>query len=156
MGNAAVQNDFLLTEPKTVAVPAPLLQAFDSINEISYVPEGKVLFTRGECPTGVYLLYSGTVAMTVSSPNGRRLALHTAGPGEILGLGAAVSGRMHEMTAETTSSSRIGFICRSDLLRFLQQQREVSWSLLELLSKDVQACYELLRIVGDRIPRGRG
>lgn len=155
MGSVAVQTDILLTEPKTVPVPPPLLQAFDSTNEVSFVPEGRVLFARGENPTGIYLLYAGTVALTVSSPNGRRLSLHTAGAGEILGLGAAVSGRAHEMTAETTSNARIGFICRSDLLRFLQQQREVSWNLLELLSKDVQACYELLRIVGDRVPRGR-
>jgi CRP-like cAMP-binding protein len=143
------------TATETALAPSPLLRAFDSANETTVLPAGATLFARGETPTGIYLVYSGEITLYITGASGRRLPLRNVVAGEFLGLCAAVSGKPHDITAETVTTSEVGFICRSDLLRFLQQQREVSWNLLELLSRDVQVCYDILRIVSDRAPRAR-
>jgi CRP/FNR family transcriptional regulator len=76
------------------------------------------------------------------------MTVRVAGPGEVLGLSAAVSGGRHELTAEALESVQVAAVRRKDLLRFLQEHCDVCLQVVNLLSEDLHAAYDRVRAVG--------
>lgn len=87
---------------------------------------GESLFIEGETPKYVFLICSGRVKLSVSSREGRTAILRIAGPGEILGLSAAMSGTSHETSAEAAELCHVKAIRVGDFLRFLQRYPDAS------------------------------
>src|SRR5579864_4304063 len=87
---------------------------------------GETLFVEGETPRCVFVICSGRVKLSVSSREGRTAILRIAGPGEILGISAAMSGVPHETSADAVELCRVKAIRVSDFLRFLQNFPEAS------------------------------
>lgn len=102
------------------------LAQFEAIApEVSRV-RGEALFVEGETPRYVFVICSGRVKLSVSSREGRTAILRIAGPGEILGISAAMSGTPHETSADAVELCRVKAIRVSDFLRFLQNYPEAS------------------------------
>ena len=102
------------------------LAQFEAIApEVSRV-RGEALFVEGETPRYVFVICSGRVKLSVSSREGRTAILRIAGPGEILGISAAMSGVPHETSADAVELCRVKAIRVSDFLRFLQNYPEAS------------------------------
>src|SRR5919109_2270795 len=129
-------------------LPADALQAFDAIKTTTIVPKGTVLFTEGKQPRGVYVLCEGRAKLSVCSDNRKRLMLRVAGPGEVLGLSASMTGRPYEVTAEMMDTSQVAFVRRKDLLQFLRENRAACLQVVHLLSQDLHQAYERVRSIG--------
>ena len=102
------------------------LARFESIAPEVSRSRGETLFVEGETPRYVFLICSGRVKLSVSSREGRTAILRVAGPGEILGISAAMSSSAHETTAEAAELCRVKAIRVSDFLHLLQQFPEAS------------------------------
>jgi CRP/FNR family transcriptional regulator, cyclic AMP receptor protein len=111
-------------------------------------PEGHLLFREGEPSEGILMVASGTVRLSICSHKGQQLVLRIAGPGEILGLSATVSGKSHEATAETTAATELFFIKRKDFLRYLKEHTDACMHVVEFLSNDVHQAYHRVRALG--------
>jgi CRP/FNR family transcriptional regulator len=129
-------------------LPTDSLKAFDSIKSIALFQQGSAIFQEGQPARGVFVLCEGRVRLSVCSDSGRRLMLRIAGPGEVLGLSASLSGSPYEVTAETLDNARIALVKRKDLLRFLRDHREACLQVVHLLSQDLHTAYERVRSVG--------
>ena len=129
-------------------LPAHALRQLSGIYSPHDYPSGAVLFQEGEPASGIFLLCRGAVKLSVGSSHGDNLLLRSAGPGEILGLSATLTGQGHEVTAETTIPSRLAFIKRKDFLRYLREHSDVCIQVVESLSNDVHAAYERVRTLG--------
>lgn len=77
------------------------LKAFEALKFTTSYPEGAALFVEGESPRGVLVLCKGRVKLSMNSSEGKTLILRIIGPGEVLGLHAAVSNTPYQATAET-------------------------------------------------------
>lgn len=121
---------------------------FAAIQTVQEVPRGTLLFSEGQAPTAIVMLQSGSARLSVCSSRGERLILRIAKPGELLGLSANVSGKAHEVTAETTIPSQIVFIKRKDFLRFLKEHSDACMQVVQMLSNDVHAAYDRVRAIG--------
>jgi CRP/FNR family cyclic AMP-dependent transcriptional regulator len=97
---------------------------------------GELLFTEDQIPKCVFIVCSGRVKLTVSSREGRTAILRIAGPGEILGLSAAMSSTPHETSAEAVEFCRVQAIRVSDFLGFLQRYPEASAEATNCLLRD--------------------
>jgi len=128
--------------------PAHALRQLAGTHSAHEYPSGALLFQEGEAADGIFLLCRGTVKLSVGSSHGDSLLLRSAGPGEILGLSATLTGQDHEVTAETTAPSQLVFIKRKDFLRYLREHSEVCLRVVESLSNDVHAAYERVRMLG--------
>jgi CRP/FNR family cyclic AMP-dependent transcriptional regulator len=102
------------------------LAQFEAIAPEVSRARGEALFVEGETPRYVYVICSGRVKLSVSSREGRTAILRIAGPGEVLGISAAMSGTQHETTADAVELCRVKAIRVSDFLRFLQNFPEAS------------------------------
>ena len=124
------------------------LEAFDGIKSIQTCQKGTVLFREGQSARGIFLLCEGRVRLSICSESGRRMTVRVAGPGEVLGLSAAVSGGRHELTAEALEGVQVAAVRRKDLLHFLHEHRDVCLQVVNLLSEDLHAAYDRVRAVG--------
>jgi CRP/FNR family transcriptional regulator len=129
-------------------LPADALLAFDSIKAVSQVPRGEALFHEGRLPRGIFVLCEGRVKLSVCSEHGKRLMLRVAGPGEVLGLSATMSGKPYELTAEVLDGAQVAFVKRKDLLKFLKDNREACLQVVHLLSQDLHVAFDRVRTVG--------
>ena len=129
-------------------MPPEPLRAFDAMKSIASYPKGSLLFAEGQSPRGVFMLCSGRAKLTVCSEAGKRLLVRIVGPGEVLGLGAAISGTGYELNAELLDTCKVAFIRRKDLIAFLRQYPEVCMQTVRTLSANLHSAYEKMRTVG--------
>jgi CRP/FNR family transcriptional regulator, cyclic AMP receptor protein len=129
-------------------LPAEALAAFDAIKSVTRAPRGEILFQEGRVPKGIFVLCEGRAKLSVCSEAGKRLLLRIAGPGEVLGLSATMSGKPYEITAEVLDNAQIAFIKRKDLLKFLRDYREACMQVVHLLSQDLHVAFDRVRTVG--------
>lgn len=123
-------------------------RSFDEIKEQSVLGKGTLLFSEGRPSRGVYLLCDGRAKLSICSDSGKRLMLRVAGPGEILGLGACLSGEAYELSAELLDAAQVVFIKRKDLLRFLRDNPAICMEVVRHLSDDLHGAYERVRSIG--------
>jgi CRP/FNR family transcriptional regulator, cyclic AMP receptor protein len=119
----------------------PVMKVLDQASHRSTVPAGAILFVEGQLPRGLFILCSGKVKFSTTSRDGKVLILKTAEAGEPLGLSAAISGDVYEMTAETATPCQLNFLDRKALLNLLQSHSEVGLHAAQSLSRDFQSAY---------------
>lgn len=129
-------------------LPAPALEGFDSIKSVALYPRGTTLFEEGHAARGIFVLCEGRAKLSVCSETGKRLTLRIAGPGEVLGLSASLSGRPYEVTAETLDNAKVAVVRRKELLKFLRAHREACLQVVHLLSQDLHTAYDRVRSIG--------
>ena len=129
-------------------MPGDSLKAFEEIKSVGNYARNTILFAEGRPVRGIYLLCDGRAKLSICSDGGRRLTLRIAGPGEVLGLGAALSNTPYEITAELLDSSQIVFIRRKELMKFLRQHPEICMQVVRMLSQDLHGAYERVRSIG--------
>ena len=114
--------------------------------------KAQLLFAEGQEPRSVLFLLAGQVKFTINSNEGTRLTLGIAGPGEILGLAAAVVGYPYESTAVAQFSCKIAALPRRAFLDFLMHY-PVAWqNSARMLSADYKRGREQLRILALAVP----
>lgn len=109
------------------------------------IPRGQILFREGEEPRGVYFLHSGQVDLVFAARNGDAKTLRVADDGQLLGLSCVVSRRPHDCTATTKSQCVVGFIERDTFQRLLDEKPNLWFTVLQLISADVNACWDCMR-----------
>ncbi len=124
------------------------LRDLEAVKFTNSYPEGAVLFVEGQTPRGVFVLCQGRVKLSTSSSEGKTLILRIARPGEVLGLGAVVTGQPYEVTAEALHPCQVNFVGRDDFLRLLRVHGEAGVRAAENLSLDYSSVTEQLRTLG--------
>jgi CRP/FNR family transcriptional regulator, cyclic AMP receptor protein len=120
---------------------AEALSDFGSIGVQANLPKGAMLFREDGPSHGVFVICTGQVKLSCTSREGRTLILKIAMPGDVLGLGAVISGSTYEVTAETIEPTQIKSIRREDFLSFLQKHGEASLHAAKSLSEEYKAAF---------------
>ena len=131
-------------------MPAEALDDLEKMVALQHYAAKAVLFREGRPSTGVYLVRSGRVKLSLHCSHGKSLVVQFAGPGEPLGLGATISARPYEVTAEATAPCEVAFLPRRQFLQFLADHPKVSMDLVKLLCQDVDGAYERVRSLRQR------
>jgi CRP/FNR family transcriptional regulator, cyclic AMP receptor protein len=129
-------------------LPANVLAALDTVKSSIACPRSTVLFREGQPAKGVFVLCEGRAKLSVCSDSGKRLTLHIAVPGEVLGLSAVLAGGPYEVSAELLDNAQVAMVKRKDLLAFLREHREACLHVVDLLSQDLHIAYDRVRSVG--------
>ena len=118
---------------------AEALQEFNTLGTLSTRHRGDCLFEESSPISGVFVLCRGKVKLTTTSRQGKVLVLKIALPGEVLGLGAALSGSKHEVTAVALEPIQVKRIENEELLTFLSRHAEAGLHAAEVVSADYQS-----------------
>ncbi len=123
------------------------LRDLESMEFPTFYQPGVLLFSEKTAPSGVFIVVSGEVKLSINSSDGKRLILSIAKAGEVLGLSSVLSGMPSEMTAEVLYPSRIAVIERDQFLAFMSRHPEVYQIVTQELSLQYKIACEQLRTV---------
>ncbi len=116
--------------------------ALARLNELgSWVklPPRSVVLREGYLPDHVYVVCSGTLKLVTSSSDGRLLLLRIVGPGDVLGLAAALDRTRYEASAETLDACQLKAIPRSQFLLFIQEFQAVTHNSMMAVAREYQS-----------------
>jgi len=101
------------------------------------LPRGKPLCRNGERCAGLYIVVSGRIMMSVGESPGARKVIELLGPGDHVGLAAAVHGVPEAFAAETLTDSMLLLIPRAALLECAANNAGFALQLVGALSRQV-------------------
>jgi CRP/FNR family transcriptional regulator, cyclic AMP receptor protein len=105
------------------------------------LPKGATLFVENDRSSSVFVVCTGHVKLFCTSKEGKTLILKIAMPGDVLGLGALISGATYEVTAETIEPTQVKKIRREEFLSFFEKHKEVGLHAAKSLSEDYKAAF---------------
>lgn len=107
---------------------------------------GQVVMLAGEPCTGLFVVRSGRVKITRSSPEGREHILHFAGAGESFNDVPAFDGGPNPATVEALEDSRLLIIERQALLNMIEHYPQLARAVISVLAA---RCRQLVAMVED-------
>jgi CRP-like cAMP-binding protein/phosphoribosyl 1,2-cyclic phosphodiesterase len=110
----------------------------DSARPVRLLP-GEVLVHENQPASGVYLIRTGAVSISLSGADGRQIHIGTAGPGEAIGEMAALGGGHHSATVVALSPVVADYIAQDAFLAILATSPEAMLRLLRLLAARLRA-----------------
>lgn len=117
------------------------LRDFDRIGVQVKLPKGAILFQQDDPSEAVAVICSGQFKLACTSREGKRLIVRIARPGDVLGLGAALSESRYEVTAEAAEPSIVKSIQTADFLAFLERHGEASMHAARTLSEEYKSAF---------------
>lgn len=103
------------------------------------MPKGSILFFQDDPEDGLYVLRSGSVAIYVSSSDGRELVLGEMRPGDYFGELALITGRPRSTTAVALLKSEVLIIPGNLVRELLDSQPEMIRRLLDVTARRLYA-----------------
>jgi CRP-like cAMP-binding protein len=94
---------------------------------------GATIFAKDDPGNSLYAVISGTVKISISSPDGRNAILNLVGPGELFGEMAVLDGQPRSADATANTNCEIFVIDRRDFLPFVRSQPALAMKFIELL-----------------------
>ena len=94
---------------------------------------GATIFSKGDPGNSLYAVISGTVKISISSPDGRNAILNLVGSGETFGEMSVLDGQTRSADATANTNCEIYVIDRRDFLPFMRNQPALSMKFIELL-----------------------
>lgn len=116
--------------PAFADLPGATLAALGARIRVRVAPAGTSLIAEGEEGGPVHLLLSGRVEVVTSLADGRRLRLHEAGPGTILGEMAALDGSAAAAEVRCLAVCRVGTLSQAAFLDLLATQPDIAFVVL--------------------------
>ena len=101
----------------------------------SSLKRGATIVSKGDPGNSLIAVISGTVKISVSSPDGRSAILNLIGPGETFGEIAVLDGLARTADATANTNCEIYVIDRRDFLPFVRSQPALAMKFIELLCK---------------------
>lgn len=103
------------------------------------LPKGSVVFFQDDTADAVYIVCSGSIAILLTSPDGRELILNEIRPGDYFGELAIITGRLRSTSAIVREKSELLVIPGKFFLSFLDNHLNVLRRLLELTAQRLYA-----------------
>lgn len=117
------------------------LKDFSAIGMQMRLPKGAILFQEDDPSHSVAVLCEGQVKLSCTSREGKTLILKIAVPGDVLGLGAAISGSRYETTAEALEPALIKSVRKDEFVAFLKRHGEASMHAAKALSEEYKSVF---------------
>ncbi len=100
---------------------------------------GRILFTQGEAPEGLYILERGNAGLVRQFESGKIAYSLDASAGSILGLPAVISNEPYSLSAMVHKGSVVRFISRNDYFGLMQVDPSLYPSVLLVLAAELRA-----------------
>lgn len=108
------------------------------------VPEGTTLIDHEILQEYLVILNSGTVCVTVRSPQ-RPVSFLTDQKGKVFGMPAVISGELPEADLTCVDSCNVTMLPRTAFLSLLKTHPELYFAVAKVLSADLQMANRILR-----------
>ena len=101
--------------------------------KLTILKRGAPIFSKDDPGNSLYAVISGTVKISISSPEGRNAILNLIGPGEVFGEMSVLDGQSRSADATANTNCEIFVVDRRDFLPFVRSQPALAMKFIELL-----------------------
>jgi CRP-like cAMP-binding protein len=111
-------------------------EAFDQLCRYAKhttLKRGAAIFSKGDPGNSLFAVISGTVKMSISSPDGRSAIFNLIGAGDIFGEIALLDGQARTADATANTNCEIFVIDRREFLPFVRSHPELAMKFIQLL-----------------------
>ncbi|RMF88651.1 MAG: Crp/Fnr family transcriptional regulator [Nitrospinota bacterium] len=137
---------WLKTVPLFNNLELPDLKQLASATQLRQYDKHHILFFQGDPCHGFFCLKSGAVKISRSTPDGKKVVLRIARPGESFAEVPVLDGGPYPATAETVKPSLLYFIQKQDFLALLDRYPALSRKLIANLTR---RCRYLVSVIED-------
>ncbi len=95
----------------------------------------QLLFSAGEVPDRVFLIFKGRIKLYHISSNGKEVIIDIAGRGDLVGDVAILEGEGHTVYARTLEETLGVTLCWTDLFHVVQQSPRLAFTMAELMAR---------------------
>jgi CRP-like cAMP-binding protein len=99
----------------------------------------ELLFHEGDKPHGCYLVKRGKVRLSMEAESRQAVMERVVGTGGLVGLPAAINGRVYSLTCEVIEDAELAYLSCQDLALLIRSDTSTGMKLLDLLSSEVQS-----------------
>src|SRR5712672_503526 len=103
---------------------------------------GATIFSKGDPGNSLFAVISGTVKISISSPDGRNAILNLISVGDVFGEMSVLDGQPRSTDAIANTNCELFVIDRRDFLPFVRSQPELAMKFIELLCARVRRTSE--------------
>jgi CRP-like cAMP-binding protein len=118
-------------------------QALTAIKQKILFEKDVIVFANGEFANSIYFLLEGKAQMFTSIPSPEKTLTRQVEPNELFGLTEAITERPYETNLKTVTPCLFDSIRHDDFIRFLQDEPEACFRLLQMLGTNTQKIYAL-------------
>ncbi|MEP6900482.1 MAG: Crp/Fnr family transcriptional regulator [Actinomycetota bacterium] len=120
-----------------------IAQSLTAIKQKKRFTKNEIVFASGELPGCIFFLLMGEAQMLSSAKLTGKNLVRSIEPDEILGLTEAIANLPYETLLKTVTPCLFECIQSDDFFRFLQNEPEVCFRLLQRLGANLQKVYQL-------------
>jgi CRP/FNR family transcriptional regulator len=122
------------------------LEAMAEVIHLKQYNKNEILFFQGDPCHGFFCIKTGAVKIYRSTPDGKEVVLHIAGPGESFAEVPVFDGGRYPATAETIKPSTLYFIQKEGFLTLLDRYPHVTRKIIASLARH---CRRFVSIIED-------
>jgi len=127
--------------------PASVIEHLSTYMKQRDVRRGSVIFSKGDPGTGLFIVISGSVKISVATGDGREAVLNVINPGQVVGEIALLDGQPRTADAVAMTDCELLTIDRRDFIPFLRREPDVALKLVEVLCARIRRTSEQLEDV---------
>jgi CRP-like cAMP-binding protein len=142
-------------DPSAFVADQTLIRGLEEQSTPVACSEERTLFRQGDDPVGLYILNSGAVMLTMTSPQGQELVSIEAAPGSLLGLPGLVGEQPYTLTAKAAAGAQLAFIPREAFNSLMRTKPSLAFKVLQILAAEVRSARGALREEFAHPPRPR-
>lgn len=151
--SATLAADYMRSIDILSDLPRDKLNQLSQATRMRHFPAGKIIYTPDAPPEHVYMLYSGTVKLYRSSPDGKLITTRLIEAGEIFGEVALLSNSLHGNYAEALIDCQVGVMRCDDFERLIVADIHLAQHLLRTFSQRLNALeYQLAALTLKPLP----
>ncbi|MEM9620848.1 MAG: Crp/Fnr family transcriptional regulator [Pseudomonadota bacterium] len=128
----------LQNSPIFSALPDSLLREIAALSTTRTYQQGELVFQRHDPGDYLYGVISGSLRISVSSPDGRELALSTTGPGEIGGEISVLDGGTRTTSGRALETTLVFTVPRQPFAGLMLRQPSIALHMIQLLCARVR------------------
>jgi CRP/FNR family transcriptional regulator len=113
-----------------------VLQDYDRIGVVMSYTRGSKLLSEGDTAKNVSVICLGQVRISATSRDGKTMILKIAGPGDVMGLSAALANVPYEVTAKAIEPCQVKTVRKQEFLDFLSTHGIASMHAARSLSSE--------------------
>jgi CRP-like cAMP-binding protein len=127
-------------DPSAFLADPELIQALEKRATPISCGEDRVLFHRGDPPSGLYVLSAGEAAISMDSGDGETMDLSClATAGSLLGLPGVIADQPYSLTVVARKGANVGFISKAEFSALMQSELSLMAKILQVLAAEVRS-----------------
>ncbi len=121
------------------------LQMLGSVIDSMALPQGKVLFEKGDPGESLFIVKSGAVELYIKSVTGEKIVLTVAEAGDLFGELSLSDQKARTATAVAVEDAELIVMTRANLLLFFKRKPDAALDLIAALGNIIRKADDLLR-----------